>query len=153
MPIDPVGSIFDDEEPSEEGSISDVYKARVRAALEGHAARVVKQAESTGTGPKRYSTQACIDWGRQQGWRLLDRERYDVRTKRHHDLFLGADAMFESDEGLVLVQGAGKSERGPHRKRFEDRGGIERCKKLSCRFFYLEFERFTKEPVKLEVWS
>lgn len=104
-------------------------------------------------GVTRFSTDYCIEWGRKQGWKLLDRERYDARTKRHHDLMLGADAMMETDTGIVLVQGAGRSERKEHRKRFEERGGVVKCMKLHMRFVYVEFDRGNKTPVVEEWWS
>jgi hypothetical protein len=103
---------------------------------------------------KRYTTEYAIKWGRKQGWRLLDRERYDARLKRHHDLILGADAMFDGGErGLVLVQGAGKSERAEHRRRFEAGGGEARCKALHISFVYIEFVREDYAPIKEEHWA
>ncbi len=104
-------------------------------------------------GAKRFSTQYAVDWGRAQGWKLLDRERYDARTHRHHDLWLGADALFEDQAGLVLVQGAGRYEKAEHVVRFDRAGGPARAHKLGVRFIYLEFVRESKEPVLQEEWS
>lgn len=104
-------------------------------------------------GAKRFSTQYAVEWGRSQGWTLLDRERYDARTKRHHDLWLGADALFEGPNGLILVQAAGQSERTEHLKRFGERGGVPRCQKLNVEFWYVEFKRESKIPTKVERWD
>lgn len=112
-----------------------------------------KKARAPRPGATRYTTEYAIAWGRRQGWKLIDRERYDARTKRHHDLMLGVDAMFESPDGLVGVQGAGKSERKPHFQRFEDRGGAERASRLHIRVCYVEFERGNKTPKVVEWWA
>lgn len=153
-PTEPKKSIFDDDEEAPQGaSLSDVYKARIRAALEGHADRIAKAETAKGTGPKRFSTDYAVAWGRRQGWRLVDRERFDFRTKRHLDCLLGSDAMFSSEDGLVLVQGAGTGQRAEHRRRFDARGGSSELARLKARFFYLEFERGCKEPAKMEVWD
>lgn len=101
----------------------------------------------------RFSTQACIAWGRSMGWKLLDREQYDHRLKRHHDLIGGADAMFETPTGIVLVQGAGKAERGTHWDRYVERDGPGRCQKFGWGFVYVEFERNQAEPLKTEWWA
>ena len=111
-----------------------------------------KQAQ-TRAPSKRYTTAAAIAWGRAQGWKLIDRERYDNRLQRHHDLPLGADAMFETPAGIVYVQGAGRYERAPHRARFEERGGTERAERLRVRFVYAEFLRGQAAPVLVEWWS
>ena len=111
---------------------------------------------------KRFTTDACIKWGKSLGWKLLDRERYDYRTKRHHDLLLGADACFEAPPsldglegvtGMVYVQGAGRSERKEHRERFDARGGAARAKNLRVRFVYVEFVRGESSPVVTEWWA
>jgi hypothetical protein len=102
----------------------------------------------------KFTTQYAIDWGRSKGWRLVDRERYDARLKRHHDLECGADAKMETPTDFVLVQGAGVGERAAHRRRFEERGGVERCKKANCRFAYVEFKRGEPEqPTLIERWA
>lgn len=102
---------------------------------------------------KRYTTDYAIEWGRKQGWKDLDRERYDFRLRRHHDLVLGSDAMMESPDGIVFIQGAGRSERKEHRTRFESRGGVAKAQALHARFVYLEFERGDKAPKVLEWWA
>ena len=105
-----------------------------------------------GLGPSNFTTQYAIDWGRKQGWKLLQREGYNFRTKRHADLALGSDAMFESPRGIIFVQGAGKGERTKHRERFDARGGVERGERLRAGFVYVEFVRESKEPITREWW-
>ena len=144
---------FDDEEAPQGASVSDVYRGRIRAALEGNAERVCKAEKSKGTGAKRFSTDYAVAWGRAQGWRLIDRERFDFRTMRHMDCLLASDAMFSSEDGLVLVQGAGRGQRAKHERRFLDRGGHAELARLRARFYYLEFKRGSREPAKMEVWS
>lgn len=143
---------FEDEAPRDRGA-SAPYLDRVRQALSDHCDRVLKQESGKGNGPKRYSTDYAVAWGRAQGWRLLDRERYDFRTKRHLDCPLGSDAMFSSPDGLVFVQGAGKGQRAEHRRRFEDRGGPAELARLKARFYYVEFVRGAKTPVLSEQWN
>ncbi len=104
-------------------------------------------------GATRFTTQYAIDWAKARGWRLLDRERYDVRTKRHHDLLLGADALFEGPDGMIAIQGAGRYERSEHWERFTRLGGADKARKLHIVFYYLEFERASKEPVVTEEWA
>lgn len=101
----------------------------------------------------RFTTQYAINWGQDQGWTLLDREHYNVFAKRHNDLLLASDAMFECPNGLVFVQGAGRGERAAHREKFEERGGVERCRKLKIRFVYVEFERGDFAPIRKEDWA
>lgn len=101
----------------------------------------------------RFTTDYAVKWGKRQGWKLMDRERYDVRTKRHHDLMLGVDASFASETGLVGVQGAGRHERSEHYKRFLARGGTELAHKLHIRVVYLEFVRGDFEPCVTEWWT
>lgn len=103
---------------------------------------------------KRFTTDYAIRFCRRfKDWKLLQREQYDPRTKRHKDLPLGSDAMFETPEGIVFVQGAGRSERSDHWKRFQERGGFDRLSKMSARFLYLEFERSSADPIKVEWWQ
>lgn len=101
----------------------------------------------------RFTTDYAVKWGKRKGWKFLERERYDVRTKRHHDLLLGVDATFASDTGLVGVQGAGKHERAEHYKRFLARGGTELAQKLHVRVVYLEFVRGDINPIVTEWWA
>lgn len=131
-----------------------------RAKLEEHVRGVSDKEERrqqklmSGQRPvTRFSTQYAIEWGRGQGWKLVDRERYDARLRQHHDCLMGSDALFESDQGLVCVQGAGQYERGPHWQRFLLAGGSGRCQLLMVRFVYLEFVRGDKDPRKLEWWQ
>ena len=135
------------------------YRDRIAAALGGFQdkrAADVERESTSDTRAKRapnYTTRYAIGWGRDQGWVLLDRERYDARLRRHHDLPLGADAMFESDDGVVFVQGAGRGERAPHWERFERAGGAERARKIHARFYYLEFKRDSRVPLVVERWA
>ena len=86
--------------------------------------------------------------------RWLEREGYDARTKRHHDLELGVDALFDDGgPGRVGIQGAGRGERLEHLRRFMDRGGPERAKSRAVKVIYLEFERGNIEPVRNEQWA
>lgn len=117
--------------------------------LDREAARATKPRRAAST---RYTTQYAIDWGRAQGWRLRDRERFDARTRRHHDLMLGADAMFETPDGLVLVQGAGRYERNEHRRRFEECGGADAGARMRVRMVYVEFARGCRVPTLIEWW-
>lgn len=120
---------------------------------EGRAPEPEPKTKTPRPGASRFSTAYAIEWGRKQGWKLIDRERYDARTKRHHDLMLGVDAMFETADGLVGVQGAGRSERKAHYDRFEQRGGVARAGKLHIKVCYVEFERGEKTPKVVEWWA
>lgn len=104
-------------------------------------------------GPGTFTTQYAIDWGTKQGWKLIDRERFNHRTKRHQDLQLASDAMFEGPEGLILVQGAGRGERKPHRFKFDERGGVAKAHHRHLKFVYVEFERGCKTPILEEWWA
>jgi len=129
------------------------YLDRIVTALEANQARQEKQYIPKEPRASNYTTKAAIAWGRAQGWKLLDRERWDQRTRRHHDLVLGADCLFESAEGMVAIQGAGRYERTIHRERFEAAGGVERAERLHIRFVYLEFVRDSNDPVVEERWA
>ncbi len=102
---------------------------------------------------KRYTTDYAVGWGRKQGWTLIERERYDFRTKRHHDLMLGVDALFEGPDGMIGVQGAGKSERKAHWDRFLARGGPDKAARRHIKICYAEFERGNKTPITVEWWA
>lgn len=110
---------------------------------------------SSGPGPSRFTTDAGVRWGKEKGWKVMDRERFDARTKRHHDCMLGMDVIFDTmgSEGMAGVQAAGLSERAAHWQRFEQRGGIEKARRLSITIYYLEFVRGEKEPRKVEKWT
>src|SRR5436190_23065816 len=72
---------------------------------------------------KRFTTDYAVAWGRAQGWKLIDRENYNFRTKNHHDLQMGLDALFDDGvDGMIGIQGAGRNERAEHYQRFLDRG-------------------------------
>lgn len=102
----------------------------------------------------RFTTDYAIRWGKRQGWKLIEREVYDYRTKRHHDLELGVDAIFDDMvDGRIGVQGAGRSERREHYQRFLDRGGVEKSRRRHIRVCYVEFDRGTHEPAVLEWWA
>ena len=113
-----------------------------------------KPPKTPGAKATNFTTGAAIKWGRRQGWKLIERERYNHFTKRHHDCELGTDAIF--DDGLfgrVGIQGAGKGERASHYQRFTERGGVDTAKRRALRVLYLEFERGNPEPTKQEWWS
>jgi hypothetical protein len=101
-----------------------------------------------------FTTQYAVEWGKRQGWKLIDRERYDHLTKRSHDLELGVDAIFDDGvSGRVGVQGAGRSERKVHFDRFMGRGGPSSASRRNIRIVYLEFVRGDKTPVVEEWWA
>ncbi|MER3495425.1 MAG: hypothetical protein C4320_00480 [Armatimonadota bacterium] len=128
----------------------------IRRELDAQKAREAREARAEaakGTGPKRYSTDYALAWGRAQGWKLIDRERYDAHTRRHHDLELGMDLRFETQAGFAYVQGAGVGERAAHYRTFEGRGGVERARKGNATVWYVEFRRGDKNPVKVEQWA
>ena len=134
---------------------------RTREMMSGHYVREIIKARAAKPKPSRapvvrYTTDYCIKWGKRQGWTLLARERYDHRTKRHHDLTLGADALFsDGTTSQILVQGAGKSERKAHRDRYLARGGDEKLLSLGWRFVYVEFDRHrgASDPILIEWWG
>lgn len=130
-----------------------------KAVLSVHAALNPKPPEAKPEKAKRevnwappFSTDCAIAWGKRQGWTLLDRERYNHKTKRHADLQLGMDAMFESPTGLVMVQGAGRHEKREHLDRFMQRGGPEKARRRHLAIYYVEFERGNREPLLVECW-
>ena len=132
---------------------------RVHRAANRHRDRVVAEREAdirraANPGLKTFSTQYAVDLGKTRGWIKLDRERYDARLKRHHDLYFGADVLFNvPGKGLVLVQAAGRSEVAEHRRRFERWGGAEKCREFGFRFLYVVFERGNKTPLLEEWWA
>jgi len=129
------------------------YLDSIVEALEANQARQERAYEPKEPKASNYTTKAAIAWGRAKGYKLLDRERFDSRTNRHFDLPLAADAMMESDDGIVLIQGAGRYERKVHRDRFEAAGGCERAKRLHARYYYLEFVRESNDPIVEERWA
>lgn len=128
-------------------TLSAAYLARLEKALQPK--KIVTP------GPGTFTTAYTIEWGRKQGWKLVDRERYDARTKRHHDAMLGMDAIFEDPETMQLIgiQGAGRYEKAEHWERFCQRGGVARAKARNMRCIYLEFVRGTKTPILREDWA
>ena len=129
-------------------SLSERYQSEMARLAEKEAKK-----RPGGSGAKRFSTQYGVDWARKQGWTLLRREYYDVRTKRHHDVDFGMDAVFDDGESLVAIQAAGKSERAAHYRRFLERGGPDAAAKRRMRVLYLEFVRGNKTPVSIETWA
>lgn len=123
---------------------SDQYLARLSASP--------KPEKTHGPGATRFTTDYAIRWGRKQGWKLIERESYDYRTRRHHDCQLGTDAIFEGPNGLIGIQGAGRHERAIHYQRFLDRGGPEKAALRHIQIIYLEFERGNFTPLKEEIW-
>lgn len=102
----------------------------------------------------QYTTKYAIEWGKSKGWEPIGREQstFERGFRRTHDAPLGSDSMMVSDEGLVLIQGAGKGERAVHLQRFIDRGGPDVLKRMKARFYYVEFERGNKNPIREEQW-
>ena len=128
-------------------NLSDRYRSEMARLAEKEARK------RPSAGAKRFSTQYGVDWARKQGWTLLRREYYDARTKRHHDVDLGMDAVFDDGESLVAIQAAGKSERAAHYRRFLERGGPDAAAKRRMRVLYLEFVRGNRTPVVVETWA
>lgn len=137
---------------------------RQRAVVEAERVRIEREAKASApllrkAAAKRFTTDYGVEWGGKQigaddrPWALIDRERFDPRTMRHHDLELGLDAIFDDGAGRVGIQAAGVGERAAHRKRFLDRGGVEKAERRRTKVIYLEFERGVKAPVKEEVWA
>jgi hypothetical protein len=124
-------------------------QARDKAAAEDFGVIEEEKAKVT-----RFTTDYAVEWGRKQGWKLIERERYDHRTKRHFDLELGVDAIFDNNvDARVGVQGAGKGERAKHRERFEQRGGETKARRRNLHVYYVEFVRGDKTPIVMERWA
>lgn len=104
---------------------------------------------------KRFTTDYAVSWGKSQGWTLIERERFDFRTKRHFDLEGKCDALFEvsSQPGRTGLQAAQPGERGAHWRKFAEWGGPEKAKQRVLKVLYVEFERGTKFPLKIEEWA
>lgn len=139
------------------GPLERADMVRTHQALMGNARRVAKALDKVpGQGPTRFTTQYAMDYAKvRYPHASYERERYDARTRRHHDLEMGADVVVRlRDGGVVFVQGAGKSERKVHKARFEAHGGVEALERRyrDATFLYLEFERGQKEPILTEVW-
>jgi len=133
-------------------AMKDRFEARAEAQRQLQAASFGEPQEEKRI--TRFTTDYAVEWGRAQGWLLIDRERFDFRTKRHHDLELGVDAIFDNRvDARVGVQGAGKGERKHHRERFEERGGEATAKRRNLQVFYAEFVRGDKTPILLEQWA
>ena len=118
------------------------------------AARAAKRKPRTGPPATRFTTDYAVKWCRRQGWKIIDRENYDFRNKRHHDLQLGVDVLADDGgQGMVGVQGAGRGERKEHYERFEKAGGVAKANRRGVRVIYLEFERGNYEPILREDWA
>lgn len=117
------------------------------------AAQATKKPKQAREFAPRFSTDAALKWGRKKGWKLIDRENYNHKVRRSHDLMLGMDLLFDTPDGMVAVQAAGKSERKEHYQRFLDRGGIETARRRHVAIIYAEFERGNPEPIKEERWA
>lgn len=122
-------------------------------ALEKVAQKPLPSAPQVRAPAKRFTTEYGGRWGKRQGWKEIERERYDFRTGRHHDLQLGVDLMFDDGDGMIGVQAAGKGERTPHYQRFLERGGPEKAKRRHIRIVYVEFVRGKPDPVFYEEWA
>lgn len=133
------------------------YNYRKRRAEEDAriaAEKAARPAQAPRPYATRFTTDYAIEWGRKQGWKLIERERYDHRTKRHHDLEGGVDVIFDDmTDGRVGVQGAGRHERLAHYNRFMAWGGPEKAKRRNLRIFYVEFVRGNKAPQVVEQWA
>ena len=114
-------------------------------------------------GGKSFTTRAAKDWGRSKGWKIVEAESSTlIKTKqgklvrRTFDAMLGSDVVFDDPggaPGMILVQAGGKGESKPHKKRFDERGGTEACRRRAIRaFYYVEFDRGNPEPTKIETW-
>jgi hypothetical protein len=125
-------------------------------------AKLVKEEKRTqrvhrDNGPD-FSTDYAIAWGRAQGWRLVERERYDFRTKKKRDCMFATDAIMRLPSGkLVGIQGAGRSQRTDHRRKFDQYGtgpyGAELAMAQGIEIWYLEFDRNNSDPVLVEKWA
>jgi len=103
-----------------------------RRRSEDYLADLTKAASAKPTthrqGSSKFTTAYAIDWGRRQGWRLVDRERWDhYNHARSHDVAFGMDAIFVCPltAKRIGIQGAGRSERAIHYRRFEQCGAIK----------------------------
>lgn len=138
--------------PQVRAKFADLERTQAEAAAKKAAELAAKPPKQKRAPAKKFTTDYAVEWGKSQGWKLVERERYDARTNRHHDLAGGADVRFRDLDGRVIfVQGAGKSERAEHYRRFEDRRHQLRDFN-SPRFIYVEFERGNKTPIKEEEW-
>lgn len=139
------------------------YRARLdlQAAIkcaEKEAAKLKRQRKASNGPATKFTTQYGLDWGRKQlkpdgkPWALIDRERFDPRTMRHHDLELACDLIFDGGNGRVAIQAAGKGQRLDHYRRFELLGGPAKARTRFEAFIYLVFERGNKTPISREDW-
>ena len=97
----------------------------------------------------KFTTQYAVDYGRKLGWTAVERERFDFRTKRHHDVAGCADVLFRDGARLILVQGAGLHERSTHRAKFDQHQSAV----AGRAFVYWEFIKGQKSPVFEEWWA
>ena len=124
-------------------------------------------------GATKFTTAYAIDWGRKQGWKLVDRERWDhLGHARSHDVAFGMDAIFVCPltGKRIGVQGAGRSERALHFRRFElcgaikpaqgpghvlvgGMGAVEAARAQNIEIWYVEFERGNPQPILRERWA
>lgn len=129
-------------------------RKRLSEYQEEHNAKMAaKKPKQTRINPGTYTTQYAVDECRRRKWRIVDRERYDARLKRHHDLMLGMDLIVDDGgKGLLLIQAAGKGERASHWRKFIERGGTENALRLGVRVLYWVFERHVPSPIEEEKW-
>lgn len=102
---------------------------------------------------KPYTTKYAKEYGRRLGWKVQASESYDHRLKRYHDIMLGMDVLFQTPNGLVAVQAAGKGEYAEHKRRFNERGGAEAARNMGIKCLYWVFERGNKTPIREEEWA
>lgn len=121
--------------------------------LKAQAARAIEEAVAKANRRARrpFTTGYAVRWAKAQGWKVTDRERWDARLNRHHDLAGGSDVCaMTPDRRRVWIQAAGRGERQAHYKRFMERKG-----ELADgeRFVYVVFERGNTKPLTREDWQ
>jgi len=125
-----------------------------------HVAGIIERLQAQPEKVKRksagtFTTAYAKAYGKKQGYtRILDQERYDYRTKRHHDCEGAVDVIFDDGNGgRIGFQGAGVGERAEHYNRFMAWGGPDKARDRRLKVVYLEFVRGNKTPVKVEEWA
>lgn len=107
-------------------------------------------------GYTKFTTGYAAEWGRDQGWKEIDRERWTYHNgrPRSHDCELQMDVIFDDlVDGRVGVQGAGKGQRKDHYENFLAKGGPDAARRRNIRIYYVEFVRGNKTPIKVEQWA
>lgn len=102
----------------------------------------------------RFTTEYGCRWGKRQlrldcdrCWKLIEREHYNSRTKRHADLELGMDAFFDDGgPGRFGCQFGQPDEEKAHARAFLERGGYELAARRGIRPYWVAFVRGRTEP-------